>query len=521
MSGLRLPAQEREAIARQLSSAHSGGGKTPRVLGIVQSISGPMVLSLDPTFEQTGNDGQHESGALSADRMLSLTVVPLGESLEHQTSSKLGVSCSPSLSSLDTCSSDAEDNGHSDQAAVRSTGWADSNTTVARLVNFSTGGDLGSVMGGQPVREISVTKSLQSSSTSEDDTACLPETRRVQIQAPEILSDLLDNMDENCEHLSTHEHKEDLQHIPDSSAKDEPGVPASSTDRRFSDIQNAHVGSVHFLQHAAKNRHKRRLNSLRMVMAPIPYQPCDARESDMSCHLSPQQSLTANEQLMVTDLFSQPVLDKEHEWLMDDPDALSSALKNNPIFSIIAQKQYRGSDGGSAPSDASSLNPDDFLMSEFITDSTCFGPSVKDKEDEDPVEETVLGLHADHPIRAVATSIVLHWAFDYAMTIAIIISCGAMTLERPSLRPDSELFLGLARLNLVLNTVFGLELILKLATYGFRTYWSRTSNKIDALIVLLSVLLMAVEDSGLSIFRYGQAAMWPVGAMGIAGTWTW
>ena len=76
-----------------------------------------------------------------------------------------------------------------------------------------------------------------------------------------------------------------------------------------------------------------------------------------------------------------------------------------------------------------------------------------------------------------------------------------MTVERPSLASDSKTSKVLDTMNLVLNAVFVVELLLKLATYGFKTYWSRTSNKIDALIVILSGLLMAFEDSGLSIFR--------------------
>lgn len=506
ISGLRVPAQELAELASRLSTARSGSGevRASTVVGILQSASGPILLSVD-SATQNACDGLHEHGSLPADRTLSLTAVPLGESQTSEARVHANFLPSP-RSSLDSSISQAEENIYSAQLASGTTGWADGNTTVARMVYFHAGAEHLPTRGGPTERGIPLIKIPSPSATLMDNdesaTAALAPTGSSP-RAPDLethvekLEDLNGSSDLHADKLAMHRIAELVEPCATvHNAKPQPGIS-----RSVSDMTAEPLGAMQNLQQAAKHRQRRRLDSLRRVTVPSHLQPSADRGS-VTCGVSPQISADPNTIWRVADLVAQPVLDREHDWLMNDPDALSSALKKNPIFSIIAQDQYYGSDSGSETM-SSSLSPDEFLISEFITASTCFGPSSKDKEDEDPVKERVLGLLSSHLIRAAAIKIVLHWTFDYTMTAAIVISCGAMTLERPSLSPESQLFRTLATLNLVLNALFGMELILKLLTYGFQTYWSRTSNKIDALIVLLSVLLMAFEDSGLSIFRCG------------------
>lgn len=508
ISGLRVPAQELAGLTSRLSAARSGSGETraSTVVGILQSASGPILLSLDSASGKPC-DGLHEHRILSVDRTLSLTAVPLGES--HISEPPVHANFQPSpRSSLGSSVSHVEESSYPGQLAMGTSGWADGNTTVARMVNFHTGAEHVPTFGGLIGTDVSLIKlPSPSSAVMMDDTEnakaasgptrMLPRASDLETHVEELddVSVLSRNL--RADKLATEGNPE----LAKSSAKVHNATPQASISRSESDITGVDLGDVHKLQQAAKHRQRRRLDSFRRVVVPGQLQPGTHRGSE-TCGISQQLSADPNAVWRVSDLVAQPVLDREHEWLMNDPDALSSALKNNPIFSIIAQDQYHGSDNGSDTL-SSSLTADEFLISEFITASTCFGPSSKDKEDEDPIKERVFGLHTDNLFRAAAIKIVFHWTFDYAMTAAIVISCGAMTLERPSLPPESQVFRTLATLNLVLNAVFGMELILKLATYGFQTYWSRTSNKIDALIVMLSVLLMAFEDSGLSIFRCG------------------
>ena len=123
--------------------------------------------------------------------------------------------------------------------------------------------------------------------------------------------------------------------------------------------------------------------------------------------------------------------------------------------------------------------------------------SFDEDEDED-VPEVVLGMSSGSMLRAACIKITRHRAFDIYMTLCILISCVSMTIERPSLQEGSSTLVALNRIDLVLTLVFAVECGLKIITYNPLNYWRKHSNKIDACIVFISFLLMAVEDSGLS-----------------------
>ena len=103
--------------------------------------------------------------------------------------------------------------------------------------------------------------------------------------------------------------------------------------------------------------------------------------------------------------------------------------------------------------------------------------------------------------RAACIKITKHRVFDTFMMICIVISCVAMTIERPSLQEGSAGDNALYWLNLALTLSFALECGLKIITYNPLIYWRKHSNKIDALIVFISFLLLAVEDSRISALK--------------------
>lgn len=127
---------------------------------------------------------------------------------------------------------------------------------------------------------------------------------------------------------------------------------------------------------------------------------------------------------------------------------------------------------------------------------------MSDDEPEEDVPEFVLGMSSTSNIfRVLCITITTHYIFDSFMTLCILISCVAMTLERQSLEDSSTLSKALHSINLVLSIIFALECGLKIVTYNPVRYWRKHSNKIDAFIVLISFIIISVEDSGFSAFK--------------------
>jgi hypothetical protein len=91
--------------------------------------------------------------------------------------------------------------------------------------------------------------------------------------------------------------------------------------------------------------------------------------------------------------------------------------------------------------------------------------------------------------------------FEVTMQTAVVLSCIVMAMEHPRILPGSFSAHLINTSDVVLTSTFTLELMLKVTTFGFRGYWARASNKMDAVIVAISILLLAVETSGLSVFK--------------------
>jgi Ion transport protein len=127
--------------------------------------------------------------------------------------------------------------------------------------------------------------------------------------------------------------------------------------------------------------------------------------------------------------------------------------------------------------------------------------TVTTVSEEGVVAARVLWMGETASLRRCAIAVTRHPSFDQVMVVAILLSCVAMALEGPHVVPGSKLDAFLFYNNLVLTVVFAVELVLKLLTYGLLGYWKKFSNRIDAIIVIFSFLLIALEDSGLAFAK--------------------
>lgn len=499
ISGLRLPPGELEEIVQDCSTARTGSAienlGSSRYLGVVHSSFGPMILSMDPAPDSPSRGPMHMP--MQINRRLSLTAIPVTES-HGKPASVFRLPYSRTSHSASSSGSFGN-SWTSGFAASRALGWIGDSTMMTRVVNVDAAAEY-QAYAAVPCPIIDSSSSRPAGIDGESE-MLFPACQRASVvpsacDVP-VLSDSQYTPSAESSPMSLlNEETSEEQHFSSCSAV------SSQEDIRLHDkrrsLPDMDCGCVQSLQQAAKRRQLRRMDTLMSLQAPSAAQGvADHEVVDPDADVTGVRDATES----VSNIIANPVLDQAHEWLQDDPEALSTALRKNPIFGIIAQEHNRDSEQEMRDAGTCGLDPGEFLLSQFVTESTCFGPSGKDKEDEDPVAERFLGQTVDHPLRAMAIAVVQYWVFDYTMTAAIVLSCAAMTVERPSLASDSKTSKVLDTMNLVLNAVFVVELLLKLATYGFKTYWSRTSNKIDALIVILSGLLMAFEDSGLSIFR--------------------
>jgi hypothetical protein len=129
------------------------------------------------------------------------------------------------------------------------------------------------------------------------------------------------------------------------------------------------------------------------------------------------------------------------------------------------------------------------------------------EKQESDVGEFSLGMSTSNTIRALCIKIASHYMFSAFMMLSVIVSCGVMTVERPSLKVGSSSKRALNIIHLVLSIMFALECGLKIVAYSPKEYWRKHSNKIDALIMLASFVSM-IEDlsfSGSESFRILRA----------------
>jgi hypothetical protein len=189
-------------------------------------------------------------------------------------------------------------------------------------------------------------------------------------------------------------------------------------------------------------------------------------------------------------------------------DGIAQAVSFNPLFGMLAQGRESAESLPSTRYHGDSLMaieelPEGMvLLSESCQLEKCFSAAGKEKDrDESCVPENVFGIALTNPVRAAAIKTTTHAAFDNIMSAAIVVSCMAMTLEHPRLDEHSRTALVLKDVNLALTIVFGCECLLKVFTFSPLGYWKRTSNKIDAVIVVFSVLLMLFESSGFAFVK--------------------
>lgn len=116
-------------------------------------------------------------------------------------------------------------------------------------------------------------------------------------------------------------------------------------------------------------------------------------------------------------------------------------------------------------------------------------------------ETFVLGIFDhDHVVRRHAARLAHHPHFDAAILCLIFMSCVVLVLDSPLDDPDSGKARTLYWLNVLLTVVFGLECVVKVLADGFccfvGTYLTDPWNKLDFLIVVISVFSLAYTDSG-------------------------
>ena len=179
------------------------------------------------------------------------------------------------------------------------------------------------------------------------------------------------------------------------------------------------------------------------------------------------------------------------------------AMATNPLIGILDASEVDDADACTGEGGPLQLPNGTCLLSPFclLEAATVAANRAEMDTDEVPIPEAVFGMGTLHPLRRAVIAVTLHWVFDIFMTLAIVVSCGSMVFERPTLPDDSAMMAYLETSNLVLTVIFAIEGVLKIVTYSPRAYWQSHSNKIDAFIVFISVLLMSVEDSGLEIFK--------------------
>lgn len=140
-----------------------------------------------------------------------------------------------------------------------------------------------------------------------------------------------------------------------------------------------------------------------------------------------------------------------------DP-SVELALATNPLIGILAQSHPKNEDEEVLRLETNLKLPDGMcLLSPFCLLEDASRAATRPEKDSDDVDipEVVLGMDTSHPIRRVFITVTLHSTFDTFMTAAIMVSCGSMVFERPSLPVDSAMAQYLKTSNLVLTVIFG------------------------------------------------------------------
>ena len=105
--------------------------------------------------------------------------------------------------------------------------------------------------------------------------------------------------------------------------------------------------------------------------------------------------------------------------------------------------------------------------------------------------------------KAILRRIVLHPVFDYFILACITISAILLAIENPTLSTSSILYKVLQVCNIIITTIFAIEMILKIVALGIiatkLTYFRSGWNCLDAFIVITSIISIFITSSVRSI----------------------
>ncbi|GIL55074.1 hypothetical protein Vafri_10591, partial [Volvox africanus] len=113
-----------------------------------------------------------------------------------------------------------------------------------------------------------------------------------------------------------------------------------------------------------------------------------------------------------------------------------------------------------------------------------------------PLEGKVLFLVGpDNALRKRVYRLVASRPFEYVLFCVIVINCGMMTLEGPSVRSDSRLGLALYWGNAACTSIFAVELLVKVFAWTFIGYIRDMTNQVDFVVVITGLLDLALTHA--------------------------
>jgi hypothetical protein len=115
-------------------------------------------------------------------------------------------------------------------------------------------------------------------------------------------------------------------------------------------------------------------------------------------------------------------------------------------------------------------------------------------------------LGKDNKLRQFCCKIVGHQYFDSFILLLILFSTILLTIENPLDDPNGNKNKILNKIDIVVTTIFTLELILKVAVYGFllngtESYMRNSWNIMDCIIVIFSIISVVFSGVNLGIIK--------------------
>ena len=94
-------------------------------------------------------------------------------------------------------------------------------------------------------------------------------------------------------------------------------------------------------------------------------------------------------------------------------------------------------------------------------------------------------------------------AFEYVIMVCIILNTILLCADHYHATYKFKRFLEIC--NLVFVVIFTIEMVLKISAYGIKYYWHVNWNKFDCIIVVLSIITLFLDNSGISTLRFIRA----------------